>query len=157
MRELRIGAILVLSGLLLACGGEPPAGPATDSAEAPAGDTAGPDYDLSALLADADLKRGQTLFLQCRACHSLGEGEPHKVGPNLFGVFGQAAGVAPGFAFSDALKNSGIVWSAENMDPWLERPSTLIPGNKMVFIGIKEPADRASLIAYLQQETAAKP
>ena len=156
MRGLRLWTIFGLTGLLLACGGEsPPAGADSTAGGAPAADE--PGYDLSELLANADLKRGQTLFLQCRACHSLGEGEPHKVGPNLYGMFGQAAGIAPVFAFSEALKNSGLVWSTENMDPWLERPSTLIPGNKMVFIGIKDPADRASLIAYLEQATASQP
>ena len=31
-----------------------------------------------------DVQRGKKLFIQCRACHSLKEHEPHKVGPNLY-------------------------------------------------------------------------
>jgi cytochrome c len=93
------------------------------------------------------------LFLQCRACHSLGEGEPHKVGPNLYGMFGQTAGQAPGFAYSEVMIESGVVWSPETLDAWLARPSEFMPGNRMVFVGIRKPLDRANLIAYLQQQT----
>lgn len=111
---------------------------------------------LDELLAQADIERGQTLFLQCRACHSLDEGEPHKVGPNLHGMFGREAGQAPGFDYSEALLESPIVWEPEALDDWLERPSDFLPGNRMVFIGVRSPADRANLIAYLQQATAAQ-
>ncbi|MDJ0928232.1 MAG: cytochrome c family protein [Gammaproteobacteria bacterium] len=151
--------VLVLAPVLCLFG----CGPGRDTSDKPAaaapaaggGDEA--DYDLAALLAQADTKRGRTLFLQCRACHSLGEGEPHKVGPNLYQMFGKTAGVEPGFAFSDALVNSGIVWSPETLDPWMARPSEYLPGNKMVFIGIKDAQDRANLIAYLQEATAPQP
>ena len=148
---------LVLALCLYGCGSGPESTdtPADAAPAGAGGDKA--DYDLDALVAQADKKRGQTLFLQCRACHSLGEGEPHKVGPNLYQMFGKTAGVEPGFAFSDAVVNSGIVWSAESLDPWMARPSEYLPGNKMVFIGIKDPQDRANLIAYLQEATAPQP
>ncbi len=142
--------------------GEKPAAPATsaDTAAAPAADPtadAAAGYKIDELVAGADLKRGKTLFLQCRACHSLGEGEAHKVGPNLYGVFGRNAGLAPGFAYSEAVTAADISWSPETLDQWLARPSDFLPGNRMVFIGVKDPQDRANLIAYLQQETGAKP
>lgn len=134
-----------------------------ESAAPPAGDTPPPapaaeataEPDLDARLAAADPRRGRTLFLQCRACHSLGEGEPHKVGPNLHGMFGRQAGTAPGFSYSDAVANSGIVWDPETLDKWLARPSDFLPGNRMVFVGIKDPQDRANLIVFLQRETGA--
>lgn len=125
---------------------------AAPAAASPAEPAAG---DLEALLASADPNRGRVLFLQCRACHSLGEGEPHKVGPNLHGMFGRKAGLAPGFGYSEALLESDIVWSAASVDRWLARPSDFLPGNNMVFIGVKAPEDRAHLIAYLRQETGA--
>ncbi|MEZ5565305.1 MAG: cytochrome c family protein [Gammaproteobacteria bacterium] len=108
--------------------------------------------DFNELLATADPAKGKVQFLQCRACHSLEAAGPNKVGPNLHGLFGKKAGFAPGFNYSDALKNSGVVWSAETLDHWFERPSELIPGNHMVFVGIRNPGDRANLIAYLKQE-----
>lgn len=99
--------------------------------------------------------KGKILFLQCRACHSLGpESEPGKIGPTLYGVFGRQAGAVAGYAYSDAVAKSGITWTPDQMDKWLERPSDFLPGNKMVFIGIENPEDRASIIAYIEQESA---
>ena len=111
-------------------------------------------YDINELVANADFEQGEKLFLQCRACHTLGQGQAHKAGPNLYGMIGRQAGTAPGFDYSDALKNSGIVWSAEALDAWLQQPRDLVPGNRMIFLGISKARDRANLIAYLQRETA---
>ena len=104
----------------------------------------------------ASVERGQKLFMQCRACHSLNEGGSNKVGPNLFGIFGRKVGLTPGCAYSDALANSDVIWTEEAMAEWLARPSQFLPGNRMIFFGIKDSQDRASLIAYLQQETGAQ-
>lgn len=149
---------IFLSGVLVACGSPDQAQDAGDPA-----DTAGgseptaeePAPDLDSLLASADVERGQRLFLQCRACHSLNEEGDHKVGPNLYGMFGQQAAQAPGFNYSEALASANLTWSPETMNEWLARPSTYVKGTTMVFIGIKDPQDRASLIAYLQRETGA--
>ena len=111
--------------------------------------------DINVLLADADVQRGQMLYLQCRACHSLEKGGMNKVGPNLHGMFGSAAGFAAGFTYSDALTNAGIVWTPATLNEWLARPSQFLPGNRMVFVGIRKPQDRANVIAYLQQQTGA--
>lgn len=150
----RLARVFVFLGVVImfltACGQEG----AAPQAEQPATEAAAPEGpSLEERLAAADIKRGQTLFLQCRACHSLGEGEPHKVGPNLYGMFGQTAGQAPGFAYSDVVIESGVVWTPETLDAWLARPSEFMPGNRMVFVGIRKPLDRANLIAYLQQQT----
>ena len=161
--SIRVSGLAALAAVVLisACGesGGPPAEqasvPPAGDAPAPAPESSGPGYDIDALVASADVKRGQTLFLQCRACHSLGEGEAHKVGPNLYGMFGRKAGLAPGFAYSEAVSGADIEWSAAALDQWLARPSDFLPGNRMVFIGVKESQDRANLIAYLQQETGA--
>jgi len=143
--------VLGLGVLLSACadgGGDTPspaAAAATDAAP----------VDLQALLASADPEKGKVQFLQCRACHSLEAGGANKVGPNLYGVFGRIAGGAPGFNYSDAITQSSIVWSAESLNDWLARPSDFLPGNRMVFVGIRKPEDRANLIAYLKRETGA--
>jgi cytochrome c len=132
----------------------PAAAPATDAtpADATAPAAAG---DLAAMIASADLNKGKTLFLQCRACHSLSAAnEPGKIGPTLYGVVGRPAGAVADFQYSDAVKNSGLTWTAENISAWLERPSEFLPGNKMVFIGVKEAQDRANVIAYIQAESA---
>ncbi|MDP6673788.1 MAG: cytochrome c family protein [Gammaproteobacteria bacterium] len=146
MSRLFVAGSAVLICILSGCGGE-------QSATA-SPDTAAP-LAISDLLASADIKRGQTMFFQCRACHSLEEGGMNKVGPNLYGVFGRKAGLVPGFVFTDALKNTDVVWTVEAMDGWLARPSDFLPGNRMVFVGVKDARERANLIAYLQQETGA--
>ena len=103
---------------------------------------------------DGDLDRGRKLYLQCRACHSLKENEPHKIGPNLFKIIGSTAGSMKGYNYSDALSKSEIVWTIENLDLWLEKPYEIIPGNKMVFSGMRKQEDRNDLIAYVYDETS---
>jgi len=106
------------------------------------------------IIIDGDLDRGRKLYLQCRACHSLKENEPHKIGPNLFKIIGSTAGSMKGYNYSDALSKSEIVWTIENLDLWLEKPYEIIPGNKMVFSGMRKQEDRNDLIAYVYDETS---
>ena len=101
----------------------------------------------------AAMRRGRILFLQCTACHSLKEGEEHKTGPNLHRVIGAPAAHKPGYVYTDSLKDSGIVWSRQNLSRFLADPYDLVPGTAMVFIGIERGADRAALIDYLERET----
>jgi cytochrome c len=96
---------------------------------------------------------GKRLFLMCAACHTLHAGEADKVGPNLYGVVGKAAGSRGAFAYSESLKNSGIIWSAETLDAWLKQPSALVPGCKMAFPGLPNDQDRRDVIAYLTEAT----
>jgi cytochrome c len=105
--------------------------------------------DLDARIAGANLKRGQLLFLVCKGCHDLEAGVPHKVGPNLHGVVGRRAGTSEGFRYSEALAQSGIVWTAETLDGFLRQPGAMVRGNGMAFAGIASDADRASLIAWM--------
>ena len=136
---------------LVACSpGEAPQGSGAGAPPAPAVDDS---YDIDALVAAADINRGRTQFILCQSCHSLNEGGPNKVGPNLWGVMDRAAAQAPGFNYSEALKNADIVWTNEALDQFLKRPSEYVPGNSMVFVGVARPTDRAALIAYVRQQT----
>ncbi len=145
-------AVLGLGTLMTACGEQVNSAPASDNSTATAA-AATDSYDINALLATADPAKGQIVFLQCRACHSLEAGGPNKVGPNLHNVMGRKAGLAPGFSYSDPMTASDVVWSVEALDRFLLRPSDFIPGTRMVFVGLRKPEDRASVIAYMQQET----
>ncbi|MFM7344082.1 MAG: c-type cytochrome, partial [Tagaea sp.] len=91
-------------------------------------------------------------FARCAVCHTADKGGEDKLGPNLYGVFGKPMGRG-GFAFSDAVKGSGLVLDAATLDKWIENPKALVPGNRMSFPGIKDPAKRQELIAYLKQQS----
>lgn len=99
--------------------------------------------------AAGDAAMGGRLFLQCRACHTVGAAEKSGLGPNLNGVFGAKAGAKPGYQYSPAMTKSGLVWTANTLDGFLTRPMTAVPGTKMAFAGVANPKARADLIAYL--------
>lgn len=103
--------------------------------------------------AAGDPDEGKKVFRRCMACHSLKPGQ-HRVGPSLAGVFGREAASAEGFGrYSDAMKNADVVWNEDNLDKYLADPKGFIPGNKMVFPGLKDAEDRADVIAYIKQQT----
>lgn len=102
--------------------------------------------------AQASPNAGARAWLACRSCHTLKAGEPNKIGPNLAGIAGARAATRPGFTYSPALKESRLVWTDANLDSWLALPGKLVPGSRMAFAGIKDPASRAALIAYIKTE-----
>jgi len=103
--------------------------------------------------AAGDADNGRALYQsRCTACHSL---DYNGVGPAHRGVFGRAAAQAPGFAYSEALKSSHLVWNDEALDRWLTDPEKVAPGQRMGF-NVPEAQDRADLIAYLKKATAPK-
>jgi cytochrome c len=116
--------------------------------------------ELDDRIAGANLKRGQLFYMQCKTCHDLEAGLPHRVGPNLNGVLGRKAGAAAGFKYSDVLVKSSVVWSRETLDAWIRQPAALVPGNAMAYPGIASDADRAAVIAWMLAngaDSAAKP
>ena len=88
-------------------------------------------------------------FAMCQTCHTTGRGEPHRVGPNLFGVVGAKAGSKPGYNYSDALKESGIAWSRDRLAAFIAAPRAVVPGTKMVIAGPKDAAKRQEIVDYL--------
>jgi cytochrome c len=95
-----------------------------------------------------DAVRGQALYQACTGCHSLNDND---IGPKHRGVVGRQAGSVPDFAYSTALKASGLTWDPENLDRWLINPQALVPGTKMYFM-LADPQSRADIIAYLMQQ-----
>jgi len=99
--------------------------------------------------AAGDAKIGADLFAEhCSECHSLKEGK-NKKGPSLFAGVGRKAATVADFAYSEPLKASGIVWTAEALDPYLTLPKKVVPGGKMKYDGLPDAKARADLIAFL--------
>lgn len=98
-----------------------------------------------------DAKRGQKVFENCQACHTVERGKTSEIGPSLHGVFGRKAGEGEDFRYSPAMKRSGIVWSAQTLDRFIADPQQVVPANRMPYGGVPDAQQRADLIAYLQQ------
>ncbi len=104
--------------------------------------------------AEGDAAKGERVFnSQCKLCHTLDKGGRSQVGPNMHGLFGRKAGTMEGFEFSDAMKNSGIVWNETTIAEYSKDPKGRIPGNKMVFVGLKRQDQIDDVIAYLKKAT----
>ena len=99
---------------------------------------------------------GKKAFARCRTCHTLEKDGRHKVGPNLWAIFGKTSGTAEGFAYSKVMKEVAIIWDDQSINDYVENPKSFMPGNKMVFVGLKKQSDRDNLIAYLKMETQPK-
>lgn len=98
-----------------------------------------------------DIKAGEALFERCVACHTVAKGDRHRVGPNLWGVFGTTAGQREnGYNFSTAMKNSDLIWNETTLSAYLENPDILVPGSRMRFAGMSKSDDRDDVIAYLR-------
>ena len=98
-----------------------------------------------------DVAKGEILFKKCVICHSIGPGAQNKVGPAQNGLDGRKAGTVPNYQYSDANKNSGIVWNEATFKEYIKDPKAKIPGTKMVFAGIKNDQEINDLWAYLKQ------
>jgi cytochrome c len=104
-------------------------------------------------LADGDVTRGRKVYERCQGCHSI---DRNRAGPRHRGLFGRRAGTVPGFEYSKAMRRSGIVWTAVTLDRFLAAPLKAVPGTIMGFDGVKDPRERADLIAYLKRATAGR-
>jgi cytochrome c len=118
-------------------------------AEAPATEAAAPAAGATLASLTGDAAKGEKVFAQCRACH-VAEAGVNRVGPSLWAVVGRTAGTIEGFNYSKANKESGVTWSEDVLFTYLEAPAKFMPGTRMAFGGLKNPQDRADIIAYLK-------
>lgn len=113
------------------------------------GEAAPADEPLPVRLASADVKRGETSAKKCQACHTLGKGEPNRVGPNLWDLVGRQKASEAGFNYSAAMKSQKGNWTLDDLDKYLTNPRGVVPGTNMTFAGIPRGKERADLLAFL--------
>ena len=98
----------------------------------------------------ADPAAGEKIFkAQCGICHAVVAGQ-NRIGPTLFGVVGRPAGSVPGFNYTADHKKLGVTWDAATLDKYLANPRAMVPDTSMVYAGLKDDAERADLVAYLE-------
>jgi cytochrome c len=114
--------------------------------------------DLPALLAKADVAKGETTAAVCKACHAFEAGAPSPIGPNLHNVVGRKIASVEGFNYSPALKaKAGEVWSYENLNHWITNPQAFASGTTMAFPGLPDAQQRADVIMFLRSKTENPP
>ena len=92
----------------------------------------------------------EKLFKKCVACHSIAEGGPHKVGPNLWAVIDSPIASKDGYNYSSALSGIEKAWTFEETNAFLTNPKKYAPGTKMSYRGLRKANDRALILQYLQ-------
>ncbi|MEP3891119.1 MAG: cytochrome c family protein [Hellea sp.] len=137
--------------LLTSCGG----GGESTSAPAPT-----PSPETAPIVQTAStmtpMERGAKLYKRCKACHTLEDGGKHKVGPNLWAIYGATAGSKEGFNYSKVMAASDLIWDDASLSGYIQKPSQFMKGNRMSFVGIKKQEDRDALLVYLKAETTPK-
>lgn len=149
LKKIGLCTIFTSSFILNACSGNeasttPPSVPST--APAP--------ISVSAATPADPLARGAKLFKRCQSCHSLEQEGRHKVGPNLWAIYGAKPGTKEGFKYSAAMTAMDIVWNDETLSGYLENPRKFLPGGKMSYAGLRKPEDRAAILAFLKDKTS---
>lgn len=106
-------------------------------------------YAAAAQTEAPDLTKGRTAFQACAACHSDKPGVK-RIGPSLAGVFGKPAAQVHGFNYSPALAKAKLRWDRKTLDAFIAKPKAVVPGNRMTYPGVADPAKRAAIIDYMQ-------
>jgi len=142
--------------LLAACSADPVPGPTEQIIVREPGDAA---VETAVAAPEADpaltlIAAGKAAFANCSACHAIVADAANGVGPTLYGMIGKPAGAVDGFAYSDALNASGIIWTAAELDAFIANPAAKIPGTTMVAGALAEPEQRRAVIAYIESLSA---
>lgn len=99
-------------------------------------------------------ERGPKIFKQCVSCHNLRKGQPHRVGPNLHGLFDRNIAALDDFSYSKALTElNDTKWTRDKLNKFVARPHKSIPQTDMKFVGLLNPHDRIDLLAWLEEAT----
>ncbi len=110
--------------------------------------------DIAQLLSMGNLAHGEKVFKKCSACHMIADGAKNMIGPNLWGIIGKQAGIAPNYNYSKAMVAFAKEWTYEEMNLYLIKPQAYIKGTKMAFAGLRKEKDRASVILFLNSKSS---
>jgi len=143
---MRLTPVLLAGALALAGCGQPQPPAETAPSGASAADDVAPAIEPTAAM-------GEQAFRRCVACHTIDKGGRNGIGPNLHGIVGRAVAAHDGFSYSGAMKAKGGVWDEAALDAYLADPMKTVPGTRMAFAGVIDPADRKALILYLKQQS----
>lgn len=97
--------------------------------------------------------RGRIAFMRCAACHTVGAGEPHKIGPNLSNIVGSSAAQATGYNYTPALRQAGMRWDEATLKQWIRNPAALVPGTSMAYSNGLSEKDIEALVIFLKSTT----
>ncbi|MBV4452557.1 MULTISPECIES: c-type cytochrome [Pseudomonas] len=108
-------------------------------------------FNTHAAFAAGDAEAGAKLFTKaCGGCHSVGEDARGGFGPQLNGIIGRPAGTTTDYQYSDAMKNSGVVWTRDKLAAYIEAPKKVVSGTRMIFWGISDQQKIENILAYLE-------
>ena len=108
-------------------------------------------FSLSACGGGGDTGASGNALARCSTCHAVKAGDPKRSGPSLVGIIGKKAASEAGYPYSAAMKDSGIMWTAETLDAFMAAPNKVVPGNRMGFAGEPNAANRKAIIVALGQ------
>lgn len=104
--------------------------------------------------AEGTIAEGESQFRRCAACHQVGSGAQHGVGPHLSGLFGRQVASVEGYRFSEGLQaRQGDVWNGDLLRTYIADPGGFVGGRSPMPAQRLRPDQVDDLIAYLASQS----